>query len=198
MAEHNSRIEFLMDATFKGKTVFTILVFLVTTVGSIVWYLYTTGSFSPDIGLSKELATISYKYEKLSKDNEVALNEILSLKKYNKQLSTDIYNYKSGMELEKIKSEERIRIKQLELENSRILEISKAKYSMSITESEAQKYIKKQELAVRKVQSETLRKQSDNEKEIRIMEECMKFRDSSDHFFNHDLKNCIEAATTNK
>lgn len=118
-------IESFRDITFKGSTVLKLFGFVLTSIGALVWYLYANGAFSPDVELSKNYATTLYKYESLVEDHKTTLGKIADLEKANDELRNAISVYQSGIELERIKSEERARLKQLELENLRMLEIEK-------------------------------------------------------------------------
>lgn len=150
----NSEIESFQDITFKGSTVLSIIAFLVTTFGAVVWFLFTQGAFTPDAELSQEFAMSQYRYENLVKEHENALSTISELEQRNLSLSDEVSKLRSGVESESVQSEERIRLKQLELENERLLRIAEVEAKARIAEAEATKTVSEQESLARRAESE--------------------------------------------
>jgi hypothetical protein len=189
---NTTEIESFKNLTFKGSTVLSLLAFALTSIGASVWYLYANGAFSPDIELSKRYATTSYKYEKLTEDHRIAVAKIAKLETAAQKLREKNLSYQSGIDFERIKSDERIRLKEIELENARILKSEELKAQARIAESESAKSIADAELSAKTIESKALERKSENEKETNAIAVCVQLKgEYSDP--DEILKSCMAA-----
>ena len=159
--------------TFKGSTVLWIIGFLITTFSGAGWFLFTAGAFSPDTQLTKQLAEAEYRNESATKDYELAMAKIDTLERQIEMQNSELASLRSGIESERILSEERLNAKKLELENARLIEIAKMQSETRAAESRARVSISEQELRIVELETEVRKVESENEKKARIIADCV-------------------------
>lgn len=128
--------------TITATQLLYVLIFILSTVTGIGWYLYTEGVFSPNEEARKNASEAKYAYEKASDDLERALSEIKTL-----QGEISIKNNK----ISQLKHEKEINTAQLEYrtnQNSRVAQLiiacinatTSGETSASVTKSEGPHY----------------------------------------------------------
>lgn len=124
--DQNIGIPILKQTLTLGQVIALILFILSTLCGG-AWYLYTTGSFAPDVELRKHASLNEYSYKKTFEDYRDSIKTNQELQKKISENNIELSQLKQGLEKQRLEIEERISIKKAELESKAKLSEAEAK-----------------------------------------------------------------------
>ncbi|MGD9949112.1 MAG: hypothetical protein AB7U29_11615 [Desulfobulbus sp.] len=166
----NSTLEYSIEKSVKIKTLLPIIAMMITANATILWYCYKAGVFTPNLDLITKVSLLSTSNDSLG-------NEISTLKVENARLSKIINEFNKDVEIEKIKSEERIKNLSINLENER--KIKELEADIKLSTQELEKSVNNKEAEFVKACMGAARGVTDRDEILMLFQDCRRVYDGT-------------------